>query len=67
MEDCGLPALPDDWRRRVEVGADPVQSRTARQNLTLDQPIPDHLPAVQRRMVDFAAPGLRQMLGYAGA
>lgn len=67
MEDCGLPGLPGDWRRRVEVGADPAQSRTARQNLTLDQPIPDQLPSVQRRMVDFAAPGLRRMLGYAEA
>ena len=51
----------------VEVGADPTQSRTARQNLTLNQPIPDQLPPVQRRMVDFAAPGLRRMLGYAEA
>jgi len=67
MEDCGLPALPKDWQRRVAVGADPAQSRTARQNLTLDQPIPDQLPQIQRRMVDFAAPGLRRMLGYAEA
>ena len=67
MEDCGLPGLPDDWRRRVAVGADPAQSRTARQNLTLDQPIPDRLPETQRRMVDFAAPGLRRLLGYAEA
>lgn len=65
LEDCGLPGLPDDWRRRVEVGADPAQSRTARQNLTLDQPIPERLPDIQKRMVEFAAPGLRRLLGYA--
>jgi hypothetical protein len=68
MTDSGViaegGALPGDWRARVEAGADPSQSRTARQNLQVGQEIPEHLPATQKRMVDFAAPGLRALLGY---
>lgn len=63
---CGFTELPADWRERVRVGADREQSGTARENLTagasLD--IPDTLPETQRRLVEFAAPGLRRLLGY---
>ena len=64
--DCGLDA-PDDWRARVRIGSDRGQSRTARENLTLPSTvaIPDLLPDDQKRLVDFHAPGLRAMLGYA--
>jgi hypothetical protein len=58
---------PDDWRERVSVGADRKRSRTARENLTLPEGLvlPDSLPETQRRLVDFHAPGLRALLGYA--
>jgi hypothetical protein len=66
LADCGINA-PADWRERVEIGADRRQSRTARENLKLpaNLTVPDELPPVQKRLVDFAAPGLRQILGYA--
>lgn len=59
-------ARPDDWRERVRIGADPRQSRTARQNLTpaAIYDIPNELPAAQKRLVDVFAPGLRSILGY---
>lgn len=62
--DCGI-AVPDDWRERVRVGSDPAQSRTARENLNVTVEFPDQLPLTQKRLVDFAAPGLRHLLGYA--
>jgi hypothetical protein len=64
FEACGI-SLPADWRERVKAGADRRQSGTARENLTgvaLD--IPDTLPEAHRRLVDYAAPGLRRLLGY---
>lgn len=62
---CGL-ALPADWRERVRIGADRKQSGTARENLTgMDIELPDELPAMQKRLVDYAVPGLRGLLGYA--
>jgi hypothetical protein len=61
---CGI-AMPADWRERVRIGADRKFSGTARENLTgLPFTIPDELPDAQRRLVDFAAPGLRPLLGY---
>ena len=62
-----MGALPGDWRERVRIGSDREQSGTARENLagaTAD--VPDELPEVQKRLVDFAAPGLRGVLGYEG-
>ncbi len=58
---------PDDWRERVTIGADRRQSRTARENLKLPAGLefPAALPEDQRRLVDFHAPGLRAVLGYA--
>jgi hypothetical protein len=62
---CGI-TMPADWRARVRIGADRKFSGTARENLTgLALEIPDELPAVQKRLVDYAAPGLRAILGYA--
>lgn len=64
LGDCGI-AMPEDWRERVRIGSDPAQSRTARDNLNVTVEIPDQLPLAQKRLVDFAAPGLRHLLGYA--
>ncbi len=63
---CGM-TLPDDWRERVLVGADRKQSGTARENLSIKkgQTLPDTLPDMQKKLVNVAAPGLREILGYA--
>jgi len=62
---CGIDPVPADWRKRVEIGSDRKQSSTARENLEGAQPdLPDELPEIQKRLVDYAAPGLRQLLGY---
>jgi len=67
LADCGLGELPDDWRERVRVGSDREQSATARENLAggggFD--VPDELPDKQKDLVDYAAPGLREILSYA--
>jgi hypothetical protein len=66
LEDCGIRPLPEDWRERVRVGSDREQSGTARENLQgVAAEVPAELPETQKRLVDFAAPGLRQLLGYA--
>lgn len=67
LDDCGIETMPDDWRARVIAGADRKQSRTARENLNLAPAVvlPDRLPETQRKLVEFAAPGLRSLLGYA--
>jgi hypothetical protein len=64
--DCGIDP-PSNWRERVEIGADRRQSRTARENLNLAAglEVPEVLPDVQKQLVDYLAPGLRQVLGYA--
>ena len=66
LQDCGIGELPDDWRERVRVGADRQQSGTARENLAGSgaDDVPDELPAMQKRLVDYAVPGLRALLGY---
>ena len=64
LEACGI-ALPDDWRERVLIGSDRKQSGTARENLrgvAID--FPDELPDIQKRLVEYASPGLRAILGY---
>jgi hypothetical protein len=62
----GIAQLPPDWRQRVTIGADRKFSGTARENLTgLAMTIPDELPEAQKRLVDYSAPGLRALLGYA--
>ena len=62
---CGYDALPDDWKQRVIVGSDRKQSGTARENLSdLKLAVPNTLPEINKQMVDYAAPGLRKILGY---
>lgn len=64
LEACNIEK-PHDWRERVRVGSDRKQSGTARENLTgITVNFPSELPDLQKRMVDFAAPGLRALLGY---
>jgi hypothetical protein len=66
LKGCGIDPLPDDWRERVRVGSDREQSGTARENLHgLAADVPEELPDMQKELVDFAAPGLRRILGYA--
>ncbi|MBV1904599.1 MAG: hypothetical protein KUG75_00865 [Pseudomonadales bacterium] len=61
----GIKSLPEDWRKRVEVGADRKQSGTARENLAGGvSELPEELPDMQKRLVEVAAPGLRAVLGY---
>lgn len=61
---CGIDPVPDDWRERVRIGSDPRLSGTARENLTGAIELPEELPPMHKRLVDYAAPGLRQLLGY---
>jgi len=61
---CGI-SMPEDWRTRVAIGADRKQSATARENLDGATDLPDELPDMQKKLVDYAAPGLRALLGYA--
>jgi hypothetical protein len=61
---CGIER-PDDWRDRVRTGSDRKQSGTARENLTgISVEFPSELPDLQKQMIEMAAPGLRQLLGY---
>ena len=65
FEYCGVTP-PNDWRERVVIGSDRKQSGTARENLAGGLPdLPDELPDTQKKLVDYAAPGLRALLGYA--
>ncbi|WP_223668948.1 hypothetical protein [Kangiella shandongensis] len=58
-------SLPEDWKERIKVGSDRKQSGTARENLFGNKfELPDELPDAQKQMVDYAAPGLRKILGY---
>lgn len=65
LEAC-LIDVPDDWRERVRRGSDREESATARENLTgVAVDLPDTLSARHRALVDYQAPGLRAVLGYA--
>ncbi|MGZ2411218.1 hypothetical protein ACUXST_000615 [Sphingomonas sp. F9_3S_D5_B_2] len=62
---AGIAKLPPNWRERVRVGADPAQSGTARENLSgIRLEVPNELPERHKRLVDYAVPGLRVLLGY---
>ncbi len=62
---CGIE-LTTDWRERVAIGADPHRSGTTQANLTGKMAeLPKELNDIQKQLVDFAAPGLRAILGYA--
>jgi hypothetical protein len=64
LDACGIER-PDDWRERVRIGSDRKQSGTARENLTgVALELPAELPELHKRLVDYAAPGVREMLGY---
>lgn len=64
LEACGIER-PADWRERVRIGSDPLQSGTARENLTgVTKELPSALGARHRALVDYHAPGLRTLLGY---
>jgi hypothetical protein len=66
FEAAELPKVPDDWRERVRIGSDRKQSGTASENLTPGPiTVPKELTAHQKALVDYAAPGLRALLGYA--
>jgi hypothetical protein len=61
----GLTSLPADWRQRVILGSAREQSGTARENLSgVVSELPHQLPDVQKQLVEYAAPGLRRILGY---
>lgn len=61
----GYGSLPDDWKHRVILGSDREQSGTARENLSGNiAELPDELPFEQKQLVEYAAPGLRRLLGY---
>ena len=62
---CGIE-VPTDWRDRVTIGSDRKQSGTARENLTgVLVDLPEVLGPRHRKLVDYHAPGLRALLGYA--
>jgi hypothetical protein len=66
LEGCGIGPLPQNWRERVLVGADRRQSGTARENLTgIRVTLPESLPDKHKRLIEYVAPGLRGILGYA--
>lgn len=61
---CGID-LPPDWKMRVAIGADPSRSGTSGENLTgIARDLPRELGPLHRQLVDYAAPGLRALLGY---
>ncbi|AOL94153.1 hypothetical protein [Porphyrobacter sp. LM 6] len=65
LDACSI-AKPADWKDRVRTGSDPAQSGTARQNLTgVGLDLPQELGPRHRALVDYHAPGLRTVLGYA--
>lgn len=62
---CGI-ACPDDWRARILIGSDRKQSGTARENLSgVALNLPNSLGERHRALIDYHAPGLRALLGYA--
>ena len=66
FEHLHMGELPADWRERVRIGSDREQSTTARENLTrMTADIPDELSDTHKRLVDYVAPGVRELLGYA--
>ena len=64
LETCGI-AVPNDWKERILIGSDKKQSSTARENLVVDnERLPNELPETQKQLVQYAVPGLRELLGY---
>lgn len=66
LNKCGI-AVPHNWKERIIIGSDPKQSATARENINTSKPtieFPQELSDKHKQMIDFAAPGLRNLLGY---
>ncbi len=65
FQPMGVETLPPDWRDRVRLGSSKKLSATYRENLSGKAlELPKELPQVQKDLVDYAAPGLRYLLGY---
>lgn len=65
LDACGIDR-PEDWRERERMGSDRRESATARENLTgVVMELPDALGERHRALVEYEAPGLRALLGYA--
>lgn len=60
----GVAKWPSDWKQRVVMGSDRKHSATAREHLRHGIEVPEELPDIQKRLVDYHAPGLRRILGY---
>lgn len=63
---CGIK-MPTDWKERVIIGSDRKQSATARENINKAASsfdFPDALPEKHKKIVDYAAPGLRALFEY---
>lgn len=59
-------AVPENWMDRVRIGSAREESATARENLSgVSIKLPDKLDERHRALVDYQAPGLRKVLGYA--
>ncbi|MCL4713462.1 MAG: hypothetical protein KJZ75_01025 [Hyphomonadaceae bacterium] len=65
VDKVGVTEWPADWKERVLMGSDRAHSGTAREHLSYHVEVPDELPETQKRLVDYHAPGLRKILGYA--
>lgn len=57
-------ALPQDWRERVRIGSAREHSATDSGKLSGVPDFPKTLTDGQKALVEFAAPGLRSLLGY---
>ena len=57
-------ALPQDWRERVRIGSAREHSATDSGKLSGVPDFPRSLTDGQKALVEFAAPGLRSLLGY---
>jgi len=57
-------ALPQDWRERVRIGSAREHSATDSGQLSGVPDFPKALSEGQKALVDYAAPGLRALLGY---
>ena len=68
LDACGIGSLPENWRERVLVGSNPKQSGTARENLTgIKVEFPKEIADKHKNLIEYIAPGLRSVLGYADA
>lgn len=56
--------MPADWKERVRIGSDRRHSATDSGQLSGVPDFPRSLTDDQKALVDFAAPGLRNLLGY---